>query len=56
MRMPLIEKIAKKKIIRLAITIDSKQLVERWFDLLSYSKDNLYFFNGDEINTSKKFP
>ena len=50
MRMPLIKKVFKEKDIRLAITIDSKHLVERWFDLLGYPKDNLYFFNGEEIN------
>ena len=50
MRMPLIEQMCTEKNIRLAVTIDSKQLVERWFDLLGYPKDNLYFFSGDEIN------
>ena len=54
MRMPIIYQLLKGKDYRLAVTKESKNLVEKWFDLLDYPKDNLYFFDGDKVNFSTK--
>ena len=51
MRMPIISDLFKEEEFKLAVTTESKNLVERWFDLLGYPKDNLYFFNGDKVNS-----
>ena len=51
MRMPIISDLFKEEEFKLAVTTDSKNLVERWFDLLGYPKDNLYFFDGDKVNS-----
>ena len=50
MRMPIIYNLFKGQDYRLVVTKDSKNLVQRWFDLLDYPKDNLYFFDGDKVN------
>ena len=41
----------KEEKYKLAVTTDSQNLVEGWFDLLGYPKDNLYFFDGDKVNS-----
>ena len=51
MRMPIIYNLFKGQDYRLVVTKESKNLVQSWFNLLGYPIDNLYFFDGDKINS-----
>ena len=50
MRMALIDKLFKDNNVKLAVSSDAKNLVEKWFDQLGYSKEKIYYFDGDRAN------